>query len=116
MEGPFFLFQSIVNLMVRQTSPGHIRICEKVDHTTHIVRYVGWSDTDVKSEVLQHVGDKTFMFFSFEYADSPRQAYEEACMDHHEFHATLTDKTHPRKPEGTDYACPVKGCEHGGKS
>ncbi|HOW51258.1 MAG TPA: hypothetical protein PLV42_04325 [bacterium] len=112
MEGPYFLFRSIVTLMVKQNGAGNFRICEKNEKQQLLVRAVGHATTDLKAELFKHAGDRSYMYFYFDFTHDARQAYEKACLDYHEFRGTLSDKSHPRRPEGVSCPCPVKGCEY----
>lgn len=113
MEGPYFLFRSIVTLMVKQTAAGSFRICEKTDRQQMVVRQVGLAPRDLRTEIFKHTADdKPYMYFYFDFAENARQAYEQACRDYHEFRGTLSDKNHPQRPDGVTTGCPVKGCEH----
>ncbi len=115
MEGPYFLYRSIVTLMVKRSGAGNFRICEKDEKQRLLVRAVGHATGDLKAELFKHTGDDApHMYFYFDFADNARQAYEKACLDYHEFRGTLSDKNHPQRPDGVSCSCPVKGCEHGG--
>lgn len=102
MQGPFYLFRSIVTLVTERRGAGHFRICDKDDRRGLVVRKVGWSD-DLQKELLKQAGDRSFgsffRSFFFEYADSPAQAYERARLDYHEFRGTLCEERPPRPPE-----------------
>ncbi|HNT26535.1 MAG TPA: hypothetical protein PKH10_00015 [bacterium] len=101
MQGPFYLFRSIVTLVTERRGAGHFRICDKDDRRGLVVRKVGWSD-DLQTELLKQAGDRSFnsffRSFFFEYADSPGEAYERALLDYHEFRGTLGEQEPPRPP------------------
>ena len=43
----------------------------------------------------------------FFYASSPKSAFEKECKNYHAFDKNKIDnKTHPIKPENTEYICP----------
>ena len=112
MEGPYFLFRSIVTLMVNRPAAGSFRICEKTNKQQMVVRAVGHATADLKAEIFKHTADdKPYMYFYFDFADNARQAYEKACIDYHEFRGTLSDTNHPQRPDGVSCPCPVKGCD-----
>ena len=83
-------------------------------------QYVGRSVSGLKGEIEQqrHLkvdeGDATYKFFRYCRADSAREAYENECIDYHangenEF---LDNIDHPAKLPGTEFPCPVEGCEY----
>jgi len=113
MNGPCFLFRSIITLMVNRTTAGNYHLCEKDERQQLVVRRVGRSDTDLREELLKHTEDQTRLLFFFEYAAGPEEAYRRECLDYHEFRGTLFVQKHPRPPEGSDLRCPVEGCEYG---
>ena len=114
MQGPFFFFRSIVDLVVNRPAAGTYRLCEKDEQQQLIVRRVGRADTDLRVELLKHTADQTRLVFFFEYAAGPWEAYTRECQEYHEFRETLINPKHPLPPEGSTLRCPVKGCEYGG--
>jgi hypothetical protein len=81
---------------------------EKVFH----VKYVGRSDSDVKSKLKSHLNDIRFSKikkFAFQYADSPDKAFEQECADYHGYgeDQDLMNDKHPGKPAGSFRKCPI---------
>ena len=78
------------------------------------VLYVGRSDDDLNKRLKDHVGEtsptkkKIYFWFKYEYASSPKSAYEKECRLYHTLNPP-DNKKHPDKPEGTTYPCPVCG-------
>lgn len=82
-----------------------------------VVRYVGRSDTDLKTRIRHGVTDMEadpscrYERFKFSYAVSPQEAYEKECRNYHDFVGghSLLNVNHPAKPENHNGNCPVCG-------
>ncbi len=76
------------------------------------VSYVGRADDDVNKRLKDWVGK--YKFFEFDYATSPKDAYEKECELWHDFGGAdgkLDNKIHPDCPEGTNWKCPNAKCD-----
>lgn len=75
--------------------------------------YVGRSDTDLAGRILQSAQEwkPPASHFFFELTTSPRAAYLAECRLYHEFLPNLVNDLHPAVPDGTDWRCPMAGCE-----
>jgi excinuclease UvrABC nuclease subunit len=75
------------------------------------VAYVGRSDTNVDARVNQsfHEGDYDLTSTVYE-TNSKREAYLLECRLFHK-HNPIDNEIHPRIPAGTNWRCPVKGCD-----
>ena len=79
--------------------------------------YVGRSDSDLKNEIKQQMRNdcaKGCTHFMFSIAKSKKEAFEKECRNYHDFGECdcLNNDIHPAKPAGTEYKCPVEGCEY----
>jgi len=74
------------------------------------VHYVGRSDSDLQKETRYSSSLSDYSHFWFEYASSPMQAYKRECVLYH-YHDPVDNTNHPAVPSGTNWRCPVNGCE-----
>lgn len=76
--------------------------------------YIGRSDTNLQSRLLQHLRDRNkYDFFSFKIASSKKDAYIQECKDFHNFYKSIENKIHPDKPDKiNNINCPVKNCSY----
>jgi hypothetical protein len=82
-----------------------------------VVKYVGRSDSDLKKEIKQQMKThraKGCTHFKYSIAKSVKEAFEKECKNYHDFGESecLYNDIHPAKPAGTEYKCPVEGCEY----
>lgn len=120
MYGPFRLNNEEVDKMVRENKIGNYAygyIGYKKGKRTFVVRYVGRSDSDLKTEIRQQMKTdraKGCTHFVYSVAESVKDAFEKECRDFHYFGGAdkLNNQNHPAKPAGTNYKCPVIGCEY----
>jgi hypothetical protein len=106
MDGPHSLTASNVDSTVTETSPGVYLL----GHSSNGWRYVGRSDDDVAGRLKQHAASGTYSYFWYEYATSPKAAFERECgIWHRHGGATggLDNKNHPARPAGSAWKCPV---------
>ncbi len=77
-----------------------------------IPKYAGRSDSDLRKELHVKLQDasKSRRLFKFDYAQTVREAFEKECLHYHDFKKQLDNDKHPRRPEATNYPCPVQGC------
>ena len=76
------------------------------------VHYVGRSDDDLRRRLLQWVGGE-YRGFQFEYHETVQAAFEKECSLYHEFagpQGRLGNSSHPQRPFGDPWPCPVPGC------
>ncbi len=90
MTGPFALTGPVVDLVVRQGLPGNYALGYD-SNGTYIVRYVG----------------RSYSYFMYSYASSPKSAFEKECKNYHDFGGSesLDNEQHPDRPDGTDWTC-----------
>lgn len=104
MEGPHTLSVDSIGRVVTRKSPGAYLLGSRDQE----VRYVGRSDDDVASR-LKAWAYSQYWYFWFEYADSPKAAFEVECTQWHEqggAEGRLDNKEHPARAAGSDWQCP----------
>ena len=118
MLGPFVLTDAEVNKRVPENVMGNYAFgyIDKEDGA-FVVCYVGRSDSDLKKEIKQQMRTdraKGCTHFKYSIAKSVKEAFEKECRNYHDFggNTKLHNKNHPDKPDGTEYECPVEGCEY----
>ena len=110
------LFDIIVSMLVSEKLIGNYAFGYMEDDI-FVVRYVGRSDSDLKTEIRQQMKTdraKGCTHFVYSVAESVKDAFEKECRDFHYFGGAdrLNNQNHPAKPAGTNYKCPVVGCEY----
>jgi len=106
--GPYDLTNKRIDEVIAQTSPGAYALDKTNDSDFRVCR-VGRSDRDVKAQLKSYVGSK-YRYFKFGYNTSAKTAFEKECTLYHDFDPP-DNTTHPDRPEGTNWACPVDGCD-----
>ena len=82
-----------------------------------VVRYVGRSDSDLKTRIKHGITDMEnaptcrYERFKFSYAETAKEAYEKECRNYHDFGGSqkLLNIDHPAKPANSNETCPVCG-------
>lgn len=96
-----------VDSYVARTSPG-IYIFSRDGKTA---AYVGRSDDDVRIQIKKLIcEDYGYTYCLVEYASSPKEAYIKECEYYHEY-GPPDNLHHPTAPTGTNWKCPVEGCQ-----
>jgi hypothetical protein len=67
--------------------------------------YVGRSDFDVQSRLLDHAGVRRADYFSYQVHPSPEHAYRSECSLFHAISDGLTNIIHPDSPNGSSAVC-----------
>lgn len=101
------LSEGRINRTVTRTAPG-VYVLDKTTGGLFQVSHVGRSDDDVKARLKQHVRS-TYKYFKFDYATSPKNAFEKECELYHDFggpEGKLDNNVHPGRPKDTDWKCP----------
>lgn len=104
--GPYSLTDDAIDTHVSSQKIGAYALGSTGQDGTFYISYVGRSDTDLNKRLHQHVGD--FSQFKYGYFPNAKAAYEKECQLYHDF-PNQNNKVHPKKPEGTNYTCPVCG-------
>jgi hypothetical protein len=95
-----------IDELVTQTKPG-VYALDKTTSGAFKVSYVGRSDTDLNDRLKKWVGK--YSYFEFQYATSPKDAFEKECELWHDFGGSegrLDNEQHPERPNGSDWKCP----------
>jgi len=105
MKSSYALTNNSVDVEITEISAGNFALGYESKSGLFIVQNFGRSDTNLNQEVKNWIGKyKRFKFF---YASSPKSAFIKECKNYHAFDKNKIDKkTHPEKPENTDYTCP----------
>ncbi len=96
-----------IDEVVTQTKPG-VYVLDKDDKLAFQVNYVGRADKDLNERIKKWVETK-YRYFKFDYATSPKNAFEKECEIWHDFggaEGKLDNKIHPGRPNGTNWKCP----------
>jgi len=112
--GPFLFDSVTVEEKIESNKIGNFVLGYAKESTGGFVpKYAGRSDTDLKKELRARLqaASKSRQLFKFDYAQSVREAFEKECVHYHDFRKQLDNDTHPRRPEGTDFPCPVQDCD-----
>lgn len=102
----FPLTDAEIDRLVTRTEPGNYGLGYLKDDGTFIVKYVGRSDTDLGTRLKDHVGK--YKRFKFNYATSPKDAFERECANFHDFGGSdsLDNDIHPARPKYATWKCP----------
>ena len=105
MKSSYALTNKRVDDEITKISAGNFALGFESKTGLFVVQNYGRSDTDLKKKKKNWIGKyKRFKFF---YASSPKSAFLKECKNYHAFDKDKIDnKTHPEKPENTDYTCP----------
>ena len=105
MKSSYVLTQKSVDYEITKISAGNFALGYETKSGVCVVQNFGRSDTDLNSEIKNWIG--RYERFKFFYATSPKSAFIKECKNYHAFDKNKIDnKTHPIKPENTDYTCP----------
>jgi len=103
------LNKEIVSSCLKDSQAGAYSLAIKRDGKFN-VKYVGRSDTCLKTRLLQHVKGKKSKYFSFAVCDTDVQAYHLECRGFHSFSA-LKNAIHPDNPNLKVCGCPYCATE-----
>ena len=106
LSGLVSLTNNRIDAVVTQTKPG-VYVLDKSAGGAFQVNYVGRADEDLNKRLKDWVGK--YRFFKFDYATSPKDAYEKECELWHDFggpKGKLDNKIHPDCPNGANWKCP----------
>lgn len=99
---------SSIDQYVTQTGPGNFAL-GYVHDDIFVVRYVGRSEEDLKTELKSHLCGSTYQRFKFSYACSPQEAFVKECHNYHSFGGSkkLHNLTHPARGNNLSWKCPI---------
>ncbi|PHR72346.1 MAG: hypothetical protein COA66_06435 [Arcobacter sp.] len=105
MKSSYVLTAKSVDYEITEISAGNFALGHESKSGLFIVEYYGRSDSNLNHEIKNWINKyKRFKFF---YASSPKSAFVKECKNYHAFDKKKIDnKSHPIKPENTDYDCP----------
>lgn len=109
MNGSYKLDSKTVNVTITKTSAGNYAL-GYIKDGTFIVKYVGRSDSDLKTRLLSHVASEKYDRFKYSYATSPKAAFEKECQNFHDFGGitSLDNTIHPDRPSNSkNWECPI---------
>ena len=92
--------------VMAHTWPGWLGAYLLANSLNGVVRYVGWSDTEVRSRLLQHAANGEYRYFWVEHIANEVDAFLRECGLYHHYRRTLDNAVHPRRPTGCGDACP----------
>lgn len=86
-----------------------------VENGEFVVKYVGRSDSSLQQRLLAHNYLYCFEYFIFQYAPTPKEAFELESRWWHDCrtnHIPLKNKIHPDSPAGLGLSCPYCSFSH----
>jgi len=105
----FVLTTEKVDEVVTRKSPGTYALgYTDPNDNAFVVSRVGRSDSDLNDRLKDHVGK--YKRFKFGYSASAKAAFEKECTLYHDFDPP-DNPIHPDRPNGTNWKCPVDGCD-----
>jgi hypothetical protein len=114
--GPFPLTAESIALNIEPLAIGAFalgRLRDGQNGTKFFVRKIGRDDRDLAAALAQLVG--AYDAFKFRTYVSTRRAFEKECQLFHAF-APPDTQTHPVRPPGTRFVCPVRDCAESGET
>ena len=103
MSGPHSLDPDTIDEVVTKISSGAY-ILSKDGKIAH---YVGRSDDNVAGRLKWWANNtQKYSYFWFEYATSPKAAFELECRWWHKYKPE-DNQSHPDRPNGSSWQCPV---------
>lgn len=119
MGQSYELSEEIINQIIEPNRMGNYAYGYLNDNGKFIVKYVGRSDSDLKSRIKHGLQDREndekcrkYERFKFSYASNVKEAYDKECRNYHDFggdEGLLNNAKHPDKPAEQDYKCPICG-------
>lgn len=112
-HGPFLFDSLTIEEKVESNKIGNFVLGYARESTGGFIpKYAGRSDSDLKKELrIKLQAPSKSRLFKFDYAQSTREAFEKECLHYHDFKKQLDNDKHPRRPEATNYPCPVQDCD-----
>jgi hypothetical protein len=108
LHGPYPLTTKGIDDNVKGVGVGAYALGHVDPNNAFNVTRIGRSDDDLNKRLHDYEGQ--YKSFKYGFLTSIKAAYEKECRLYHDF--TPPDNLiHPARPEGTDYKCPVSGCE-----
>jgi hypothetical protein len=112
-SGHYLFDRQTLRMFITRISPGNYALGTLDVNGTFIIGYIGRSDVDLHAELMVKLSllSPKYSHFIYCYMLSPRAAFEMECLLFHKLGESdrLLNKTHPSRPAGTEYRCPI--CE-----
>ena len=96
-----------IDLVITQKKPG-VYVLDATSTGGFQVNYVGRADSDLNRRLKDWVGSK-YKYFKFDYATSPKDAFEKESELWHDFggpQGKLDNEKHPERPDEAGWKCP----------
>lgn len=108
LKGSYLLTTAGIDAAILSKSAGAYALGRNSDDgKTFYINYVGRSDSDVAARLKNHAATGTYPRFMYQYASSPKDAFETECHLFHDYGETgLDNKVHPARPENSGWKCP----------
>lgn len=105
LDGAFPLNVETIWTVVPNAQPGAYVLSRDGKHAN----FIGRSDEDVRSRLLDHAGLDGYVYFWYTYASSAREAFNlESLLFHQYGEGLLLDNwRHPERAPGTTWRCPA---------
>jgi hypothetical protein len=104
----YVLSDERIDEVVTKKLPGTFALDRRDDRVFKVSR-VGRSDGDINARLKSQVGCG-YKYFTFGYSASAQAAFEKECKLYHDFEPP-DNAVHPDRPEGSNWTCPVEGCD-----
>ncbi|MDE5880771.1 MAG: hypothetical protein K2H60_03495 [Muribaculaceae bacterium] len=101
LEGPFTYDKTTIDSVIPEGIPGNYILGDLNADGDLEVRYVGRSDSDLRTRIGHDIGKYSHFYFSI--AESAREAYNQECLMWHQYggeEGELDNDIHPDKPDG----------------
>lgn len=103
LEGPYRLSFDGISAIRNSSSPGVFALGYIGREAAFYINYIGRSDHDVKSRLLELIGSDSF--FKLGLTESPEEAFRRECELFHSFRPPA-NRVHPGRSANTNWICP----------
>jgi len=111
--GPYDFTEEVVGKEVTPSQAGNYVIGYTTPMGGFVIKIIGGSDVSLQQKLFTELGtakQRGYDKFCFKYASSPKERFEQECLNYHSFQRQLDNKEHPQPPAGTDFKCPDTIC------
>jgi len=109
LNGPYILTAENIDKVILRRSAGTYALDRSNDMDAFHVCCVGRSDNNLNARLKSYIGGE-YNYFKYGYSPSPKAAFERECELYHDWNPP-DNETHPDRPKGTNFGCPVDGCD-----
>lgn len=106
----YALTEEEINANIEPNRIGNYAFGYLNDRGVFIVKYVGRSDTDLRTRIKHGIADREtdpamyrYERFKFSYADTPEEAYKKECKNYQDFGGDKGKLINDRYPQAPDY-------------